>query len=133
MPRGAKKDTAVTKLLFRNGLFLDRRSFVSLHGNEPHLFLKGEDVSAQRLRVWYRSKNRCAICKKEFVFEYYDEWEMDHKQGGLVGRCDCLHNLRIVCPECHRKKHIHPQFTPKQQTQEAADEHDEHGTGNKAD
>ena len=100
MPRGARKDVGVTKLLFRNGLLLDRRSFVSLNGNEPHLFLKGLDVSLRRDRVFKQSKGKCAGCKDELEYE----WEMDHKQGGNVGRCDCLHNLQALCPDCHQKK-----------------------------
>lgn len=109
MPRGAKKDEPVTKLLYRNGILLDRGSFVSLNGNEPHLFLKGEDVVRQRNEVGRRCKGKCARCKTGLRIS--DGWvgvgyifEMDHKQGGNSGRCDCLHNLQALCHDCHVKK-----------------------------
>jgi len=103
-PRGTKRDLGVTKLLFDNGLLLDKRSFVS---HEPHLYLKGQDIAEQRARVAAASRGLCGICGKPFggIFEY--DWEMDHIQGGTVGRCDCLHNLRAVHIECHRRKHVH--------------------------
>ena len=56
MPRGARKDAGTTKLLFKNGLLLDRRSFVSLNANEPHLFLYGDDIICQRQRVYHKAK-----------------------------------------------------------------------------
>jgi HNH endonuclease len=103
--RGAKKDLAVTKLLRENGLLLDKRSFVSL-GCEPHLYLKGRDMMAQRERMW-ASKMICGICNEEI----WDEWEVDHKQGGLVGRFDDLSNLQAVHPICHRQRHVHPKWS----------------------
>ena len=120
--RGARKDVSVSKLLYKNGIFLDRRSFVSLNANEPHLFLFGDDIKMQRERVWARSKGKCGICKKkieiapyEGQFDFGKDWEMDHIQGGLVGRCDCLHNLRATHPECHRAKHVRPRFGERAQ------------------
>lgn len=103
MPRGAREDVGVTKLLFANGLLLDRDSFVSLNANEPHLFLYGDDITCQRQRVWHRGKHKCASCGMA-VGPFSQDWEMDHIQGGLVGRCDCLHNLQILCRPCHKKK-----------------------------
>ena len=29
---------------------------------------------------------------------------MDHKVGGSLGRCDCLHNLQALCHDCHVTK-----------------------------
>jgi HNH endonuclease len=104
MPRGARKDTAVTKLLLDNGLLLDKRSFVSLDGNKPHLFLRGADVGTQRERIWQRSKGKCSNCLRVVIFGFFDDWEMDHIQGGLSGRCDCLHNVQALCRDCHAKK-----------------------------
>ena len=108
--RGASKDRATTKLLRENGLLLDARSFVSrpsIANGSIHLFFKGDDVICQRQRVWHRSKGKCAGCKR--LLDVLD-WEMDHKQGGTVGRCDCLHNLQALCRDCHRAKHVQPQF-----------------------
>jgi hypothetical protein len=107
MPRGAKKDITVTRLLFENGLLLDKRSFVSW-GAEPHLYLKGEDVGRQRERLWLSGNSECEICRKPIHFNQI--WQMDHKQGGLVGRCDCRHNLRITHAECHRARHVQVQL-----------------------
>jgi hypothetical protein len=97
--RGAKVDRTATKALRDNHLFLDRRSFISI---DAHLYLKGDDVICQRQRVWHRSKGKCKNCKAQLSPL---DAELDHKQGGLVGRCDCLHNLQILCHDCHVKKH----------------------------
>ena len=106
--RGAKKDTAITKLLLDNGLLLDKRSFVSL-GAEPHLYLKGSDIPAQRERLTRQTASlACGICKNGLIGLGYAE--MDHKQGGTVGRCDCLHNLHFVHSTCHRAKHVQVQL-----------------------
>ena len=110
---GYKKDLAVTRLLRANGLLLDPRSFVTL-GLEPHLKLKGDDMVCQRQRVAHRSKGKCAACKSPIrVFGLEQDWEMDHKQGGLVGRYDDLENLQALCRPCHRKKHVRPKFSKK--------------------
>ena len=106
MPRGAHKDRAITKLLRENGLLLDKRSFVSL-GAEPHLYLRGEDIVAQRMRAWVASRGKCGICGSPL---FYQDYEMDHIQGGIVLRCDCLHNLRAVHGPCHRKRHLQVQL-----------------------
>src|ERR1700677_2909963 len=97
MPRSAKRDIASTKLLRENGILLDSRSFISLpslRDGKPHLYLRGRDMELQRDRVFKRDKGRCQIkgphCGEVAI-------ETDHKQGGLVGRCDCLHNLQAVC------------------------------------
>jgi hypothetical protein len=104
--RGAKKDIPFTKLLRANGLLLNRNSFVSL-GLEPHLYLSGEDIVQMRARAWNKSRGKCAICKHEL--NPFD-WHMHHVQGGLVGRCDCLHNLQATHPLCHMKEHMRPRF-----------------------
>lgn len=97
MPRGSKRDLAETAK--RN--FLDKRSFVSLDGHE---YLRGKDMSALRLEVWERDR-RCMLAISDHCFgkrltlEYM---QTDHIQGGNVGRCDCLHNLRAVCFPCHQ-------------------------------
>ena len=114
MPRGAKKDLAVTKVLRANGLFWDKRSFVSL-GVEPHLYLKGDDVVCQRQRVWLKWKGNkpAPLCVLKLEGCDFYASELDHKQGGTVGRCDCAHNLQPVCVNCHRLKHVHPKFTKR--------------------
>jgi hypothetical protein len=110
MPRGAKVDRPVTSLLFKNGILLDRRSFVSLNGNEPHLFLAGADII--RLRGWAftKSKGRCQLRLKGCRGTAE---EMHHKQGGLTGRCDCRHNVCMSCSNCHSVEHNrYPKFGP---------------------
>jgi hypothetical protein len=116
MPRGAKRDLAVTKLLYANGLLLDRRSFVSLPRKDDgtvHLFFEGADVAGQRSRLWQkktRPGERAPRCELRLYGCDYYAAEMDHKQGGLDGRCDCRHNLQPVCVNCHRLKHPHTRF-----------------------
>lgn len=104
MPRGAKTDIAVTKMMHDNRIFADSRSFVSL---DAHLFLYGQDKEYQRSRVFADSRGLCVACGREITWETF-EW--DHVQGGLVGRCDCLHNAAAKCRECHRNKHVQVQL-----------------------
>ena len=111
MPHGARKDTAVTKLLFKNGLFLDRRSFVSLNANEPHLYLKGDDMSAQRIRVLRRDKTVCQKCRKQLTS---GDGEAHHKIHRGKGGFDDLANLEWICRECHRGEHVQVQWTKKE-------------------
>lgn len=95
MPRGAKRALADT----RERHFINKRSFVSTDGHE---YLYGKD-KAKRYREFVESSSPyCANCGRIS----YDNGEMDHIQGGLVGRCDCLHNLQWLCKSCHRAKHV---------------------------
>jgi hypothetical protein len=107
MPRAAKIDEAATKARH----FEHPDSFVGMDG---HLYLAGGDRTLQRARLWKREKH-CAFCGK---YVSWQEMEMDHVTGGLVGRCDCLDcgrnapgagNLQPACHECHtggpRSKH----------------------------
>jgi 5-methylcytosine-specific restriction endonuclease McrA len=98
MPRAAKVDQQATRERRENGEFQDYRSFVSRDGHE---YLYGEDKRRRRREVFKRDGGRCVRCGKLVG----SSWgEMDHDQGGLVGRCDCMHNLQVMCDECHRGK-----------------------------
>ena len=105
MPRGAKIDRQATK---EKG-YKDERSFLSLEGDE---YLKGEDLSARRAAVYYKSHGRCMLNVSPRCRGWIDfpDFEMDHIQGGLVGRNDNLSNLRAVCKPCHRARHLRPRF-----------------------
>lgn len=101
MPRGAKIDKAATK----PARFENPFSFI---GKDGHQYLEGADRRAHRRPVWERDGRRCVQCGKYVKFQ---EMEMDHRKGGLVGRCDCLTcnrhgdgrgNLQTMCSECHR-------------------------------
>lgn len=106
MPRGAKRSNPLTAEY--RPRFRDKRSFVSLDG---HVYLgKRESKEFLRRTVAERESYRCEECGAPTDWEY---GEMDHRQGGLVGRCDCLHNLRWICRPCHRKKHVKPEFSKK--------------------
>jgi len=112
MSRGFKRDDRVSKMLYQNGLFLDRRSFVGYDPEmKPHLLLKGMDIVSQRNRMWEKSKRRCSKCKR--VFETDADFEMHHKKAGLVGRCDCGHNLEPLCGDCHRAHHVQTKWSKK--------------------
>lgn len=114
MPHGFRRDKVATAVLFANKLLLSRGSFLTLPtfaDGKAHLHLAGEDRSLQRKRIWFRSKGKCAECRCAIT---EDSFEMDHKKGGLVGRCDCLHNLQALCHDCHVKKHgREPRWTPR--------------------
>ena len=114
MSRGARKDTAVTKLLYANGLLLDKRSFVSLNANEPHLYLKGADMSAQRERVIKRDDGKCRKCGHNVASDYGEVHHVIHK--GQLGYDD-LCNLEWRCGrwfgDCHKSEHVAPRWTPR--------------------
>jgi len=80
--------------------FRDDRSYVTHSGHE---FLFGDDVRARRQEVYERDEGKCQGCRK------YIGWtwgHMHHRQGGLVGRCTCLHNVEWRCIDCHAKEHV---------------------------
>lgn len=115
MPRSAKRDLAITNLLQANGLLTDKRSFVSL-GIEPHLYLSGVDAQECRARIYSRDDATCQLKLAPDCWGRMDFYacHLEHKQGGLVGRCWCDHNLRIACPPCHELKHNrNPRWTKK--------------------
>lgn len=100
MPRGARTDKQATKAR----KFMCRKSFVSQDG---HDYLSGLDVCQRRNEVFERDGGICQSCG---VYVSWSRGEMDHIKGGLVGRNDDLDNLRWVCRDCHRQKHVRPQF-----------------------
>lgn len=100
MPRGARKDQFVTALLFKNGLFQDRKSFVSL---DTKLFLAGDDWTAQKVRVWKRDKYTCQIGKHPLDDSAIAD--PDHIVKKSKGGDDSLSNLRTVCREHHNERH----------------------------
>ena len=105
-----KKDERLSKMLYENGLFLDKRSRVVYDPEmNPHLKLKGQDMRAQRDRLANKAEPVCGICGKDMPL-YSGYWETHHKQGGLVGRCDCLHNLTPVHIRCHKGEHVQVQL-----------------------
>lgn len=104
MPRGATKDIAVTKLLRRNGLLLDSRSFVSLPRKDDgsvHLFLEGLDKAAQRPRVFAKHK-RCAVCKNDRQIDL--DWH--HARN-----CDCVGCSELRCGQLRTGRACHAHGT----------------------
>jgi hypothetical protein len=119
MPRGARKDKSVTALLFRNGIFADKRSFVSSNYNEPHLFLFGADKSAQRVRVFIHHRNKCCVCRAEI-------WGTDDAPNQMRGdwhhpkNCDCIPCSEIRCStltgrDCHAHRTLGFRRSAKEQ------------------
>lgn len=110
MPRGAQVDLAATKARNFHNPWTPKNRSGSFVGRDSHEYLSGRDRTLRRLEVWKRSKH-CATCGK---FLSWSEIEMDHVQGGLYGRCDCLDcdrnggnppgNVQPACRECHRIK-----------------------------
>lgn len=114
MPRGAKRDVNVTNLLSRNGLLLDKDSFLGWRENMPHLYLKREDILAQRRRVWERDKSICRKCKRRVDWE---NGEMHHVLSKGKGGSDDLSNLEWRCgrfvSDCHTAEHVQVQWTKR--------------------
>jgi hypothetical protein len=79
--------------------FQDKRSYVRTDGHE---FLFGEDVRNRRQEIYDRDLGICQGCGLRVS---YTEFHMHHKQGGLVGRCTCMHNLETLCAKCHWNEH----------------------------
>ena len=112
MPHGFRTDITQTRAMRENRFLMERGSFVTMPDSEGkvHFHLEGADRSRMRPIVWARAKGFCQCDAKcgQRIEEGY--WEMDHKQGGLSGRCDCLHNLRAILPEHHRARHPQVRF-----------------------
>ena len=104
MPRAAKVAHTETKYLHDTGVLVDKRSFVGLDG---HQYLKGDDISRRRREVFERDGYKCKVCGAAVDWE---TGELDHIQGGLVGRHDDMSNLQTICAPCHRAKHLHTRF-----------------------
>lgn len=129
--RGFKKDHTLTALAREGmlslfpGVMADSRSFVSLpkvtsHTDgkaEPHLVLWGRDKAAMRAEVFARNRlnnrgvNRCEgeMCNmlvSEEANGIHMAGEWDHLDSSPANRCDCAANGQVLCPSCHRQKHV---------------------------
>ena len=115
MPRRHKIDRPVTRMMYREGYFLDKDSFVSLPDgmdSESHVLLAGEDWKRQRERIWLRDRGICKICGKP-VDGIADP---DHIIPKGKGGTDDIDNLRTVGRKCHNARHPEKQvqWTKKQ-------------------
>jgi len=110
MPRGHRKDVELTRLLFRNGLLLDRNSFVSLPRHDdgkPHLLLEGQDKVAQRPRVFKKWKFKCSVCR-HLLSERDDVPNDVRGNWHHVRGCDCVDCSELRCdPMTGRPCHMH--------------------------
>lgn len=126
MSRGAKRDHATTRLAREMGWLRDKRSFVTLpalHDGKPHVRLFGEDKSRVCDLVYYVS-GLCVQCGI-FTYRNFDEChpqhgEVDHIKNQPFERCDCPHNLRVLCHACHQKRHVRIKWTPKEVASDAS-------------
>lgn len=107
MPRQHKADRPVTRMMLREGLFQDARSFVSLPGDdgESHLFLYGQDWQEQRSRSFRRDGYICQECHETVA-----SWKIEphHIIKKSKGGSDDLTNLRTLCggeKGCHKNAH----------------------------
>jgi len=99
-----RRDKAATQMAG----FLDKRSYISfrIHPGTQHacIFLKGKDVEVMRRLVFQREQGHCQVCRAYYGWNY---GEMDHIVGGRgPQRCWCAENLRWLCPEHHRARHV---------------------------
>lgn len=103
-------DRDLTAARFLNGTYQDSRSQVHQDGRE---YLKGVDVGRRRREVWERDRRRCVGCKEYVTWE---QFEMDHIAKVVMGerRWDNLSNLRTLCRNCHRAKHVQIRFTQQE-------------------
>lgn len=105
MPRKHKIDRPVSRLMYREGLFVDSRSFVSLpdgDDSESHLFLFGKDWERQKERVWERDKGICQLSGQRCGDR---EADADHILKRSKGGSDDMANLRTVRRAPHDARH----------------------------
>lgn len=71
-----------------------------LNGDERYLDLRAfpEDI---KLKVWENQEHKCAICGKEFDFEFM---EGDHITPWRDGGRTVVENCQMLCRECNRRK-----------------------------
>lgn len=74
-----------------------------LTGDERHLNLRAfpDDI---KLSVWAKQNHKCAICGKEFDFEFM---EGDHITPWCEGGRTVIENCQMLCRECNRRKSSH--------------------------
>lgn len=113
-----RKDVERTRTARKAKVFVDRRSYFS---NSGHVFLAGQDRSAQRAIVFADNVARggkCDLCGKQLL---PGEGDYEHIVGGRKHvRCDCFNqalndgtvhtNVRRTCSmfapnSCHAAKH----------------------------
>jgi hypothetical protein len=105
MPRGHQTAHYETRQAYETGQFTDKykRSFIGRAADGSlHELLAGEDKQRRYREVFERAAGMCQGCQPSHYIGEFGEW--DHIQGGLSGRCDCLHNAQWVCPTFHRHK-----------------------------
>lgn len=110
MPHGFKVDVAATTAAYRNGLLEDKGSFITLADprGRVHVHLEGKDRSYQRVRCFWKSKGKCAVCRRQIEILWF---EMHHP-----GTCDCID------PKC-------PTHVEARCSQSGADCHRHHSEG----
>ena len=74
-----------------------------LTGDERHLNLRAfpDDI---KLSVWAKQNHKCAICGKEFGYEFM---EGDHITPWCEGGKTVIENCQMLCRECNRRKSSH--------------------------
>lgn len=74
-----------------------------LTGDERYLNLRAfpDDI---KLSVWAKQNHKCAICGKEFDFEFM---EGDHITPWCEGGRTVIENCQMLCRECNRRKSSH--------------------------
>lgn len=94
----------LTKLARKEGRFENRSSRIGLRPDGTEfLQLAGVDMGLQRNRVFMRDNYRCQGCGRALTLA---ECEMDHVRSRGKGGDDSMSNLRTVCFNCHRLKHV---------------------------
>jgi len=95
--------------------FLDNRSYITLTGKEYYF---GDDWKRTRAYVFVRDGFRCTWvlpsgerCPADFRTSKLDP---DHILSRGKGGDDRESNLRTLCREHHRARHVHPMWTKKE-------------------
>lgn len=97
-------DRKVTRLLRREGFFVDRRSYIghTVEDMEPHLHLEGVDRS--NLRDWLFGRG--GLCQIKLPGCTTWASEMDHAgEAAEATRFDERKYVRRACKSCHDKRH----------------------------
>lgn len=93
----------ITDLLIANKLFKWHESeFGWDEFNRPRIVLHGIDWQNQLEELWKRDEGICQMCGKQMEEGVGDP---DHIVKRSDGADDQLSNLRLLCRDCHNKRH----------------------------
>lgn len=78
--------------------------------------VEGDDLQAQRRRIFDRDKGLCQKCGIKVIFNAPDEWDNSFHRAHFRNKRmwgDDDSNMRTLCGKCHRTEHNPKAVPPK--------------------